>query len=136
MLILFDIDDTLLDHSGAGRSAAIALHETTGVLMAVEEFVSRWAAALERHFGRYLAGEITYQGQRRARVREVVDPALPDEAADQLFSRYLAAYEAAWSLFPDVRSCLDQLSPHHLGVISNGQAQQQRKNLMHTGIAD
>jgi putative hydrolase of the HAD superfamily len=136
MFILFDIDDTLLDHSGAVRSAAAALHEITGALMAAEEFVSRWAAALERHFGRYLAGEITYHGQRRARVREVVEPTLTDEAADQLFSRYLAAYEAAWSLFPDVRSCLDQLSQHRLGVISNGQARQQRKKLMRTGIAN
>jgi putative hydrolase of the HAD superfamily len=136
MLILFDIDDTLLDHSGAVRSAAMTLHEITGPPMGVEEFLLHWAAALERHFGRYLAGEITYQGQRRARVREVIDATLSDDAADQLFSRYLAAYEGAWSLFPDVRPCLGQLSQHRLGVISNGQTHQQRKKLMQTGIAD
>ena len=27
---------------------------------------------------------------------------------------FLAAYEAAWSLFPDVHPCLDQLSQHRL----------------------
>jgi putative hydrolase of the HAD superfamily len=94
MLILFDIDDTLLDHGSAERSAATLLHRNISAAVSPEEFLVRWASALERHFARYLAGEASYQAQRRDRVREVVDSSLSDEAADRVFAGYLANYEA------------------------------------------
>jgi putative hydrolase of the HAD superfamily len=136
MLVLFDIDDTLLDHGAAERSAATLLHKRVSAPVPLEDFLVRWATALERHFARYLAEEVSYQGQRRDRVREVVDSSLSDEAADRLFADYLANYEAGWSLFSDVLPCLDSLSQHRLGVISNGQGHQQRRKLAQTGILD
>jgi putative hydrolase of the HAD superfamily len=69
-------------------------------------------------------------------VREVVESSLSDEAANHVFSDYLANYEASWCLYSDVRPCLDSLSEHRLGVISNGHGQQQRKKLAQTGILD
>jgi putative hydrolase of the HAD superfamily len=137
MLILFDIDDTLVDHRAAADAGARALHKSVGSSLPVDEFVRRWVDALERHFDRYLAGELTFQDQRRERVREVVDLTLTDARADRVFATYQAAYEAGWFLFPDVRPCLDRLSSSHsLGVISNGEAQQQRGKLTKAGIAD
>jgi putative hydrolase of the HAD superfamily len=136
MLVLFDIDDTLLDHGAAERSAATLLHKLVSAPVPLEDFLVRWATALERHFARYLAEEVSYQGQRRDRVREVVDSSLSDEAADRLFADYLANYEASWSLFSDVLPCLNSLSQHRLGVISNGQGHQQRRKLAQTGILD
>jgi putative hydrolase of the HAD superfamily len=137
MLILFDIDDTLLDHTAAANAGARRLHHSVSSALPVDAFLTHWGHALERHFDRFLAGELTFQGQRRARVREVVDRTLTDAAADEVFALHQAEYEAAWSLFPDVRECLDQLgSSHSLGVISNGDAQQQRRKLAQTGIAD
>jgi putative hydrolase of the HAD superfamily len=133
-VILFDIDDTLLDHTGAERVSATALHRATGATLPVEEFLSRWSAALEREFARYLKGEITYQAQGRARVRAVIDPALTDAAADRIYAQYIAGYEDAWSLFPDVLPCLDMLLAHRLGVISNGLTSEQRRKLVRTGI--
>ena len=127
MVVLFDIDDTLFDHGTAARAGAVALHLSAGAQAPVEPFVSAWSAALDRHFPRYLAGELSFQGQRRERVREVVDASLTDEAADTVFAGYQAAYEAAWSLFPDVLACLDRLSHRRLGIISNGQVEQQRQ---------
>jgi putative hydrolase of the HAD superfamily len=137
MLILFDIDDTLLDHTAAANAGARALHESVGSSLPVDEFLTRWRDALERHFDRYLAGELTFQEQRRERAREVVDLTLTDALADRVFDTYQAAYEAGWSLFPDVRPCLDRLSSSHsVGVISNGDSRQQRSKLTKTGIAD
>ena len=136
MLILFDIDDTLLNHEAAERSAATLLYKSITAPAPIEEFLVMWSAALESHFARYLAGEVSFQGQRRDRMREVVDPSLSDEGADRLFAGYLASYEASWSLFSDVLPCLDGLSQHRLGVISNGQGDQQRKKLARTGIVD
>ncbi len=136
MIILFDIDDTLMDHSGAVLAATNALHKRVGSENSAATFHRTWTAAIRRYYDRFLLGEISYDAQRRARIRETVDPALSDTAADQLFEHYLATYEAHWASFPDVRPCLDSLSGYRLGIVSNGQRVQQRKKLGQMGIAD
>jgi putative hydrolase of the HAD superfamily len=135
MLVLFDIDDTLVDHSAASHSASIALHRMLDNVHPEDEFVRSWAASLDRHYERYLKGEIGFEEQRRARVRDVVESTLTDEAADAIFACYLTAYENAWALFPEVLPCLHRLSACRLGIISNGQSTQQRKKLARTGIS-
>jgi putative hydrolase of the HAD superfamily len=135
VLILFDIDGTLVDHASAFRFATGALHVASGSETPVEQFLAKWSSVHQRHFDRFLCGELTYQEQARARVRDTVDPGLSDERADELFSAYLDRYECEWSLFPDVRGCLTRLAHHRLGVISNGLATQQRRKLERTGIA-
>jgi putative hydrolase of the HAD superfamily len=134
MFVFFDIDDTLLDHVAAARAGAMALHRHIGAQVPAEQFVSDWAAALDRNFPRFLAGELSFQGQRRERIRQVVDAALTDEAADEVFAGYQDAYEAAWALFPDVLPCLETFSNSRLGIISNGQVAQQRQKLKKTSI--
>ena len=132
--ILFDIDGTLLDHDAAERAGTIALHRKTKSRLPVDEFRSRWSAALEHHFERYLQGYITYEEQGRSRVREVIDGSLSDVAADRTYAEYLREYEQAWSLFPDVLPCLDRLSRRRLGIISNGLASEQTRKLVSMGI--
>jgi putative hydrolase of the HAD superfamily len=136
MLVLFDIDDTLLDHGVSEHSATTLLHQQIGAAAPFDEFFAKWTAASERHFARYLAGEVSMDAQRRDRMREMVDAELSDETADRLFAGYLETYEAGWSLYPDVLPCLDSLAQHRLGVISNGQGALQRRKLTQTGIAD
>ena len=136
MLILFDIDGTLLDDPAAMRAGAAALHSTAGLNGPFESFLARWCAAADRHFDRYVSGEVDYQGQRRARVREVVDGSVDDAGADALFAVYLEAHEAAWTLYDDSLACLEALRAHHLGVVSNGLGRQQRDKLARTGIID
>jgi putative hydrolase of the HAD superfamily len=136
-LVLFDIDDTLLDDASAQRAAAMVLHRHAGMDVDMETFLDLWSATSHRHYARYLQGELDFQGQRRARMREAVDGALSDAAADILFDSYLDAYESAWALFADVNGCLDALGgQHRLGVVSNGQGPQQRRKLEALGIAD
>ena len=136
MLILFDIDGTLLDDAASERAGAAALYAVAAESDSLEEFTRAWSAASQRHYARYLAGETDFQGQRRARVREIVDDSLTDAAADRLFEVYLAAYESAWTLYPDALGCLDALTCHRLGVVSNGHGAQQRRKLERLGIAD
>lgn len=136
-LVLFDIDDTLLDDASAQRSAAAALHDEVGMDMDLEAFLDLWSAASERHYARYLQGELDFQGQRRARIREAVQRTPSDAAADALFAAYLDAYESAWTLCADVNDCLDALrGQHRLGVVSNGQGAQQRRKLEALGITE
>ncbi len=135
MLILFDIDETLVDHATAFRVATEALYASGDFEAPYGSFVTRWSAAHRRSFERYLRGELSYEEQRRARVRETVDTPLDDAAADRLFDIYLRVYESSWRLFDDVLPCLDALGGHTLGIVSNGQSRQQRAKLANLGIA-
>lgn len=139
-MIFFDIDDTLLDNRGAERIAAKEFHRLHEDVFPVspEEFATRWRVATEKHTRRYLLGELSFQGQRRERLKELFTHhhILSDTEADTLFETYLDSYEKNWTLFSDVESCLDQLAGTRLGIISNGQAFQQRRKLIHMGLID
>lgn len=134
--ILFDIDETLVDHDTAFRAGTAALHRIGGAGGDEAEFLARWSAAHERNFDRFLAGELSHEEQRRRRVRETFGEGLTDAEAERLFEIYISAYESAWALHDDALRCLDALRAHSLGVVSNGQSAQQRAKLARLGIAD
>ena len=133
--LLLDIDATLMDHEEAFRAGTASLHVESGASSALEDFTTRWSAAHERNFDRFLAGEITHDEQRRERVREMFGANLTDAEAERLFGIYVGAYENAWALFDDALQCLDALGSYRLGVISNGQSAQQRAKSTRLGIA-
>ena len=63
--------------------------------------------------------------------------ALPDEEADLAFQEYLREYERNWRLFYDVMPCLESLKKEHtLGIISNGDLEQQLYKLERMHIRD
>lgn len=138
-MIFFDIDGTLLDHKHAEQAAARSFFETHGheLDLSADEFVSTWQVAAETHFRSYQLGKITFQDQRRARLRDLFPSSyeMTDRKADDLFESYLEAYQENWNLFPDVQEVLDDLTPYNLGIISNGDSRQQRRKLESTGIA-
>jgi putative hydrolase of the HAD superfamily len=136
MLVLFDIDDTLIDHSAAVRDGVTALYDRIRPAEESAAFHASGVAAMKAHFPRFLSGEISYQDQRRARMRQTVGPHLSDAEADELFQVYFRVYETSWSLFPDVLPCLAELSAHRLAIISNGNGEEQRAKLERTGIAE
>lgn len=86
-MIFFDIDGTLVDHKGAERVAAFAFQRAHGEVFpeSPEDFAARWHLVAEKHLRRHLVGEISFQGQRRARLRELFShhSALTDEEADE-----------------------------------------------------
>ena len=140
MVIFFDIDDTLLDNTKAERLAAEAFQRDHRELFpeSPQEFVARWGQITQRHVQRYLVGEITFQGQRRARLQELFKRhrTIDDDEADKLFASYLKQYEENWRLFPDVKPCLKDLSGITMGIISNGDSEQQRQKLTSLDISD
>src|SRR5437762_1685646 len=120
MVVFFDLDDTLIDHTAAVRSAVVALHAKLKLGTPIEDFLESWRGAHGRHYPRYLSGELTYEALRRLRIRETVNSGLGDHEADVLFQHYMDAYQSAWALFPDVLPCLDDLRNCRIGLISNG----------------
>ena len=137
-MIFFDIDGTLVDHEGAERAGALAMQKEHADVFPEppEDSVKRWHAVAQKHFRRYLAGELSFQGQRWARLRELFSHhrQLSDAEAEGLFQAYLAHYERNWRLYPDVVPCLSDVEGHSLGIISNGDSLQQRQKLERLGI--
>lgn len=136
--IFFDLDDTLLDDTGAQDAYLAELFVAWRTDLPHDEasFGDAWRTALDRHFERHLRGELTFLEQRRERIRDVFQaPRLSDEEADARTREFLESYEANWRLFDDVLPALDALAHLPLGVITNGLAPQQRAKLTRTGIA-
>jgi len=141
-VVLFDLDDTLFAHRESVE-AGIAAHRSTlgGALAAADraaEF-TRWNALEELHYHRYLAGEVDFQGQRRARARDFVGHhgvVIPDDAdADAWYDAYLIHYESTWTLYDDVFPCLTALKPARFGIITNGHLPAQVTKIETVGLS-
>ncbi len=138
--VLWDVDDTLFDYSGSDRTGALQHLRAEGVLArhpSPDAAVARWQAVMEEQFARFLSGELGFLEHRRERARGFLDEPLSDAAADAWFGRYVARYEAAWTLFPDAVPALDLLAASHRhGVLSNASARIQDRKLRRLGIRD
>ncbi|MFE2171398.1 HAD family hydrolase [Streptomyces sp. NPDC059447] len=139
--VLWDIDDTLFDYTGAD-AAGLARHlEVEGIAERYgtpAEALALWRRITDRHWARFAAGEGTFQGQRRDRVREFLGrPAMTDGQADAWFDQYVAHYKAAWTVFPDVVPVLDALAADYRhGVLSNSSLVNQDPKLRDLGLRD
>lgn len=135
LTLFFDLDGTLLDHSVSEQKAALALYDVVRPEgMTAEAFSDLWHRTQQKYFERYLTGAISYLDQRRARMREVVGEHIPDKAVDDLFDIYLAAYEKHWRIYPDVRPCLARIESIKVGLITNGDFDQQWRKLRRLGL--
>jgi putative hydrolase of the HAD superfamily len=137
-LVLFDLDETLLDHSSASRAGLLAHLDAQGRDLDPIEAVDRWHALEEHHYPRYLRGELGHQEQRRVRVREFLAPLgilhASDAETDDWFAGFQRAAHAAWALFDDVVPCLQALGDRRIGVITNGEEGPQRAKLAALGL--
>src|SRR3569833_810766 len=142
--VLFDLDGTLIDHAAAAQVALTQALQAIPDLHHVDHAHARRRRRQleELAMERYLAGERTFAEQRRLRVTslatELALRTWDGPRADAWFAGYLHYYESAWQIYPDVRPALDALAERHrhlrLGVLTNGDADQQRKKLLHVGF--
>lgn len=139
--VIFDLDGTLFDHEGAARAGVAGWLKHLGVQPS-ETAITAWFDAEQRHMTAWHRGEIDWQGQRRARIREMLDwlslQSTDDAATDASFAIYLKLYQAAWRAFEDARPALDALHDAELtvAVLTNGAEEQQRAKLATIGLAD
>lgn len=134
--VIFDLDDTLIDQASAASAAVVdwaLAHDVSG-----PGVVQRWTELIGLHHGRYQRREVTFQGQRRDRVRDFLAVDLSDEAADRLFADYLWRYEAGWRLFDDAVPALRRARARGLlaVILTNGERAQQAQKLDALGLAD
>jgi len=139
-VIFFDLDDTLLDDRLPTARGLDALYQHHGAAFDVprHELTQIWKDLLDQHFPRYLSGELTMQGQRRARLRAILgdrSDSFSDDDIDTAFSIYTDSYERGVACFPDVVPMLERLARDtRLGVITNGNREQQYKKLERTAL--
>ncbi|MET7451843.1 HAD family hydrolase [Streptomyces sp. NPDC005574] len=138
--VVWDVDDTLFDYTSADREGMRAHLTAEGPLAGhgtPEEALTRWRRITDQQWARFAAGEATFEGQRRDRVRAFVGRELTDGEADDWFGRYLRHYETAWALFPDVLPALDLLAAgYRHAVLSNSSLHVQDRKLRVLGVHD
>lgn len=137
--VLFDLDGTLIDHDAAAAEAVTATFALPAQAPHLdrERIIRRWQELESSAMDRYLTGELTFVEQRRLRITRLADElglgAWSDQRADAWFSPYLECYQAAWQTYPDVAPTLSTLATEYgrlrLGVLTNGEARQQRQKL-------
>jgi putative hydrolase of the HAD superfamily len=140
-VVLFDLDDTLFAHRRAVSFGVIDHLRATGhpipTASAAAE-LARWHALEERHYHRYLSGEVDFLAQRRARARDFVEPygitLADDTAATAWFDAYLVEYQRAWTLHDDAVPSLEALAPRRFGVITNGELKFQAEKVEVSGL--
>lgn len=132
-----DLDGTLMDHAASADAAVRAWAVERG--WPQDQTAVAWVRAEQEHFPHFTNGRITFQEQRRRRVRDTLlsigqDPHEYD--ADLLFSGYLVHYERSWSAYPDAAPFLRALREAGLrvGVLTNGQREQQESKLRVIGL--
>ena len=138
--VVWDVDDTLFDYTSADREGMRAHLAVEGLLAGYdspEQALVRWREITDRQWARFSVGEVSFEGQRRDRVRVFLDADLTDAECDAWFQRYIGHYEAAWSVFPDVLPALEALSTSHRhAVLSNSSLTVQEHKLRTLGLLD
>lgn len=137
MVVFFDLDDTLLDHSAAAKAGATKFYETfrSSFNEDLESFLKRWETVSEKYFqSNSPLLKLTTQERRRARAREFFSETLSDPEAERRFETYVSTYEENWKLFPDSLPCLLGLKNLHLGLITNGEKEQHRSKIERLGL--
>lgn len=135
-VVLFDLDDTLMAHREAVEAGIVLHMRSRGYLGDEADAARRWHDLEEEHYLAYLGGELTFEGQRRARAAAfagLFGEELDAPAATRWFAEYFERYRGSWALHDDVAPALDALEEAlpgvRFGIITNGELDYQAAKL-------
>lgn len=142
--VLFDIDETLVDLQAAMGTTLQSLGRHDLAHFTADEwtvFTALFAADPEGYYDRYLAGELSFAGQRVLRLqharRSTGQPLLDDDAAERWNTTYETTLPQHFRAFDDVVPLLDELDARGIryGAVSNNVHDYQRAKLDAAGLA-
>ena len=110
--ILLDIDGVLVDHRSAADAASWQwARALPGWELGPQETAERWEALDRKHFTRYQHGELDFDEQLRARIRDFVPGGadISDAEADAHMAAYRSIYRGLWRAYDDVPDFLARL---------------------------
>ncbi|MET3803834.1 putative hydrolase of the HAD superfamily [Nakamurella sp. UYEF19] len=145
--VLFDVDDTLVDFSGAARSAlldvAAMFPPRLGEGPSIADLVlASWEVVSEREYGRFLADELTFDAMlvsRMAAVTAEMDPAgdlgLDPVVLERLRNESIFTH---YRQYPDVTDTLRRFRDADVpvGVLSNSDGDYQRRKMVAAGLGE
>jgi putative hydrolase of the HAD superfamily len=140
--VLFDLDGTLLDHDTASAASLRAWLPSYGLNNdEIQAAVPLWFELEQRHYPAWRAGEISFQEQRRRRIRDflpAIGVTVGEGRLDAVFAEHLAGYQASWVAFDDAEPALRRVAAAGLriGVLTNGFQAQQIAKLDAIGLRD
>jgi putative hydrolase of the HAD superfamily len=122
--VCFDVDATLVDVEASTRAG---LRE----LLGTDDAWTDWCALTDRHYLRYLAGEVDFDTMRWQRTKEFFalrGELLGDGEVVRREERRAAAMRRAWRLFDDALPCLNAMRSVGLRIaaITNAAGDYQR----------
>lgn len=132
--VYFDLDDTLLDHRHAERSALADLHASLGAHLghhALDHVQATYHAHNAPLWADFAAGHLTSADVKRLRSARLLD-ALGTTGLDaEAFSAaYLDRYAAHWTWTPGARTAFRRVADRRpVGLLTNGFSEQQRGKL-------
>ncbi|MFB6723007.1 HAD family hydrolase [Kribbella sp. NPDC056345] len=132
--VLFDLDGTLVEQERAAALAVVDWAAQYGIKG--PDVAERWAVVSDRHYRRYQRRELTFDEQRRARVREFLGLYGDDTEIDAIFDGYLWRYEAGWQLYDDAIPAVRRARAAglHVVVFTNGNSAHQQQKLDRFGL--
>jgi putative hydrolase of the HAD superfamily len=141
--VIFDLDDTLFDHRGAAATAVTGWLTALGVQPSAK-LEELWFAAENRHVAAWNRGEVSFEEQRRRRLRELlavievgsIGRDGGDAELDALFADWAALYRGSWRSFDDSLHGLETVRNAGLkvAVLTNGAEIQQHQKLATVGL--
>ncbi len=130
-IILFDIDNTLIDHTAAENKAISWIHdEYFKQSISLIDFHNMWLEKTKKNWRLFEQKKITFTEQQTQRIQDVwksLGNKVDKKTARNIFDEYLSEYEKAWKTFKGVEDLLSSLE--NVGILSNGNLAQQLKKL-------
>ncbi|WP_205629548.1 HAD family hydrolase [Jiangella muralis] len=138
--VVFDLDDTLFDHSGsAARGFGSWLSSIHGP--ATPELTAAWFELQDRHYNAWRDGLVSMAEQRRRRIGELLEligrPPVDQSGLDALWRDYFASYRAGWQRFDDAEVALELVAAAGLrtAILTNGPEDMQHDKVDVIGLA-
>jgi HAD superfamily hydrolase (TIGR01509 family) len=138
--VLFDLDDTLFDHSHSILCAVEALREGYPTLEAapLEELVYHYSRLLDELHPQVMAGHLTLDESRMERTRRLFaryGVTLSEAEAARLAAHYRAVYQATRRAVPGAHALLERLRPHvRIVLVTNNLIEEQRDKVHQCGL--
>jgi HAD superfamily hydrolase (TIGR01549 family) len=137
--ILFDLDDTLFDHTRASRIALQSVHATHAHDVDFNDFATEHARVLELFHARFLRGEFSLDQARAARMIELFatfEKSIDDATALNISAAYRREHQGNRALVTGARELLEALQHKtHMGIITNNSTAEQIEKLRALDIA-
>lgn len=127
--VLFDLDDTLMDHTGASIKGLDVWCEELGLPTGQYQ---RWADIEFTWVSRYERGELSHMQQRRERTKQFTGQmGLSDDEASTLYDGFIRAYQAHWASYhnaiPTISRALE--AGKKIGILTNGAREMQESKV-------